>query len=139
MKVRSGYVSNSSSSSFCIVGVFASDVYFDVDSVNVRQLLVDEGFEKDEVDEMDVPEIINSLYEHFYGKRHHEKFGDIVTKRGIENYSADDVIVGLDIEKMNDDETLGQFKDKVCEQLKGFGFTGSRDDIKIFIDGGYEG
>ena len=40
MKVRLNYVSNSSSSSFCIVGIVATDDEFDVDSKNFRAALV---------------------------------------------------------------------------------------------------
>jgi hypothetical protein len=138
MKIRANYVSNSSSTSFCIVGVVVSDDDFDIDSKNLRTFLVsDEGWNEDEVDEMDAPTVIDSLYSHLYGDRFKSMFGDISVVRGIENYNSDCVIIGLDIDGMQDDETLGQFKDKVCEQLKNIGFTGDRGNISIYVDGGY--
>ena len=65
--------------------------------------------------------------------------GDISVRHGLGNYSSDDVIVGLDIHDMHDDESLGQFKDRVYRQLKGIGFTGNRESISIHVDGGFCG
>ena len=138
MKIRSNYVSNSSSSSFCIVGAIVDDRHFDKTD-SICKILVNEGFDKNEVDEMDVSEIVNSIYNHFYGSEYEKMFGEIEIVTGIENYRSDTVIAGLNVWKMNDDETLGQFKEKVCEQLRKMGFTGDRNDINIYVDGGYEG
>lgn len=139
MKVRSNYVSNSSSTSFCIVGIVATNDEFDVDSKNLRTALVADGCDEERVNEMDALEIINTMYNRFYGNKHKMFFDDISMENGIENYSSNDVIVGIDIHRMRNDETLGQFKDRVYKQLKGIGFTGNRESVSIHVDGGYEG
>ena len=136
MKVRLNYLSNSSSSSFCIVGIVATNDEFDVDSKNLRTALVADGL--DEANSMDALEIINNLHCRFYDRKFRMLLGDISVKNGLGNYSSDDVIVGLDIGRMRDDETLGQFKDRAYEQLKKIGFTGNREKISIFVDGGYD-
>ena len=138
MKVRLNYVSNSSSSSFCIVGIVATDDEFDVDSKNLRAALVADGLDEERVSSMDALEIIDTLYCRCYDRKRRMLLGDISVKHGLENYSSDDVIVGLDIGRMRDDETLGQFKDRAYEQLKKNGFTGNREKISIFVDGGYD-
>ena len=136
MKVRLNYLSNSSSSSFCIVGIVATNDEFDVDSKNLRTALVADGL--DEANSMDALEIINNLHCRFYDRKFRMLLGDISVKNGLGNYSSDDVIVGLDIGRMRDDETLGQFKDRAYEQLKKIGFTGNREKISIHVDGGYD-
>ena len=138
MKVRLNYVSNSSSSSFCIVGIVATDDDFDVDSKNLRAALVADGLGEESVNSMDAIEIIDTLYCRCYDRKRRMLLGDISVKHGLENYSSDDVIVGLDIGRMRDDETLGQFKDRAYEQLNKIGFTGNREKISIFVDGGYD-
>ena len=138
MKVRLNYVSNSSSSSFCIVGIVATDDEFDVDSKNFRAALVADGLDKEQVNSMDAPEIIDTMHCRFYERKRRMLLGDISVKNGLGNYSSDDVIVGLDIGRMRDNETLGQFKDRAYEQLKDIGFTGSREKISIYVDGGYD-
>ena len=130
-------MSNSSSSSFCIVGIVATNDEFDVDSKNLRTALVADGL--DEANSMDALEIINNLHCRFYDRKHRMLLGDISVKNGLGNYSSDDVIVGLDIGRMRDDETLGQFKDRAYEQLKKIGFTGNREKISIHVDGGFDG
>ena len=138
MKVRLNYVSNSSSSSFCIVGIVATDDEFDVDSKNLRAALVADGLDEEQVNSMDAIEIINTMHCRFYERKRRMLLGDISVNHGLENYSSDDVIVGLDIGRMRDDETLGQFKDRAYEQLKNIGFTGNREKISIYVDGGYD-
>ena len=139
MKVRLNYVSNSSSSSFCLVGIVATNDEFDVDSKNFRAALVADGLDEEQVNSMDAIEIINTMHCRFYERKRRMLLGDISVNHGLENYSSDDVIVGLDIGRMRDDETLGQFKDRAYEQLKDIGFTGNRENISIHVDGGYEG
>ena len=138
MKVRSCYVSNSSSTSFCIVGIVATNDEFDVDSKKLRAALVADGCDEEQVNRLDAPEIIDALNNRFYDRKFRMLLGDISVRHGLGNYSSDDVIVGLDIGRMRDNETLGQFKDRAYEQLKKIGFTGSREKISIFVDGGYD-
>ena len=116
MKIRAGYVSNSSSSSFCIVGIA---VY----SGELGELF-------DLKEEYDDYHYYDFVKENLKGMDSH---------RGIEEYSSDSVIIGKHIYAMNDDETLGNFKEGIFEQLKKAGYKGSLEDIKIYVDGGYEG
>lgn len=139
MKVRSCYVSNSSSTSFCIVGIVATNDEFDVDSKKLRAALVADGCDEEQVNRLDAPEIIDALNNRFYDRKFRMLLGDISVKHGLGNYSSDDVIVGLDIHDMHDDESLGQFKNRVYRQLKGIGFTGNRESISIHVDGGFCG
>ena len=139
MKVRSCYVSNSSSTSFCIVGIVATNDEFDVDSKKLRAALVADGCDEEQVNRLDAPEIIDALNNRFYDRKFRMLLGDISVKHGLGNYSSDDVIVGLDIDRMRDNETLSQFKDRAYEQLKDIGFTGNREKISIHVDGGFDG
>ena len=114
MKIRAGYVSNSSSSSFCIVGI----------AVYSGEL----------GDVFDLKEEYDDYYDFVY-----ENLKGMDSHHGIAEYSSDSVIIGKHIHAMKDDETLGDFKKGIFEQLKNAGYKGSLEDIKIHIDGGYEG
>ena len=135
MKTRYGYVSNSSSSSFCIVGVKCLESYFNIDIEQFKSRLEDIGFEKSDVDKMNLSELMLNLYHCLFGNSYYEMFGDLVIVDGISEYNGD-VIAGLDITRMTDDETLIQFKEKVLLQLQKIGYFGELKDIKIYIDGG---
>lgn len=112
MKTRLGYVSNSSSSSFCIVGIVT-----DLDGDFNR------GKDDSDYDCDFVESICKNLDFH----------------RGICDYGEDRWIIGKSIESMKDDETLASFKKRIFQELVKSGFTGGEDRIGIRIDGGYEG
>ena len=135
MKIRAGYVSNSSTSSFCIVGVKCGELYFNADMELFRSKLEGIGFEKPDVDMMGLPELLINLYHHLFGKSYHDMFGDLEIVNGISEYNGD-VIVGLDISRMRDDETLAQFKERVLSELQKIGYLGIARDMEIYIDGG---
>ena len=94
MKIRNGYVSNSSSSSFCVLGIIYDDDF--------------------------------------------ETKGKISSYEGIYKYYGY-TILGVEPTCMSDDETLLQFKERICEDFKKMGITVIPDELDWFIDGGYDG
>ena len=100
MKVRKGFVSNSSSSSFCVVGK--------------------------QYNEEDYEKIFNDLdwESPIYGVR-------------ITEY--DPYTVGLDINKMKDEETLAEFKKRAYEEIHKIDKDIKLEEISIHTDGGYAG
>ena len=118
MKTRMGYVSNSSSSSFCIVGVVA-------DSYNLAEQF--DGYDEEKYD---------GAYDFLEEKCN----GDLCFENGLGDYSEEQWIVGKSIESMQDDQTLGDFKKAVFDLLKKSGWKGDDlNEVKIHIDGGYNG
>ena len=115
MKIRTGFVSNSSSSSFCIVGISVQD--------GELSDLFDVGEECYEFED--------------YYKFAYKCLKDLDEHYGIYDY-ADSMIVGKKITRMKGDQTLNDFKKEIFEQLKQAGYKGNLDSIGIFIDGGFE-
>lgn len=105
MKVRTGFVSNSSSSSFCLIGIV---------------------FNED-----DFSKKIKDVYDYFHGT-------GLELVRGFDNY-YDRYVVGIDPRNMKNEETLGQFKQKIFEKLKELGFKNDISKVDFRIDGGYDG
>lgn len=96
MKIRINYVSNSSSSSFCIFGIVV---------------------DRDEYNEFEEGE-------------------ELCSYSGIDNYSENDVIIGLRPYEMKDNETLAEFRDRVAALLNKQGYEFKPKDIDWHIDGG---
>ena len=134
MKIRTDYVSNSSSSSFVIVG----KTY---DKKDVRKLIEDKGdeffkmmkeskFSKYCSDFEDINDLIDDwgLSKVFYvaGLRSKEE-GDC-------DY-GDDILIGLDPSEMKDEQTLKEFKEVVVGKLKEIGLEAEVKDIG-FVSGG---
>jgi hypothetical protein len=102
MKIRQGFVSNSSSSSFCILGVSVdNDTYDKVDSILFKDRILD-------------------------------------VESAINDYD-DSKYIGLNPSKMKDDETLGQFKDRIVSEAAKLGIIINKDEIDWITDGGYNG
>lgn len=104
MKIRSCFVSNSSSSSFCILGIRLPE-NFDEDSF----------YKNNKID---------------------KKFLEF--EYGIYNY-YDQYFIGVNPEQMKNDETLIQFKERICQEIKKLGIDIKPDELNWFIDGGYVG
>lgn len=107
MKVRAGFVSNSSSSSFCIYG---TSMEFDevIEKIKESNLIPQE--ELDRLEEED------EWYE----------LGEILEEKlGLSTYQSDDNFwIGKEWSSIDDDETGRQFKENVKSKLeKAFGPT----------------
>ncbi len=104
MKIRSGFVSNSSSSSFCILGLEVNEDTFEkVDSISYSQ--------RD----------ANSLESHY----------------GIS--CEDQRYIGFCPEKMQENETLDQFKDRIVEAASKLNISIDKKSLSWITDGGYNG
>jgi hypothetical protein len=110
MKIREGFISNSSSTSFCIVGI---------NSYN-----------------KDVKNKTISLNKEFNCKTDLEE-------NGFSFYSNSDYgmeYLGKSISEMNENETLGQFKESVKKELiNAIPELGKDIEVDIMIDGWYNG
>lgn len=118
MKVRIGYVSNSSSSSFCIWGVRLQDFISD----NKIESFEDELYKR------------RKLRDNYCIEPSH-----ISTWNGISEYSEEDVFIGYSPDWQKDEETLKEFKTKIVEELNAYGLPVKIEDIQLYNDGGYDG
>ena len=103
MKIKLDFITNSSSSSFVVMG--ATIGHGNIPD-EIFQLVADKlDYSLEEVKE-DIGEFIVNMVEKT----------DLDYSYGYE-YSGD-LMVGIPYTKMNDDETLGQFKEKVRKQIQ---------------------
>jgi hypothetical protein len=103
MKVRSGFVSNSSTSSFLIYGLYFEDMK------KLAEILAEKFAEQlEELDDFDDYEIIEELMEHVYNLYKVQFFR--IDKEGY--------YIGRSWSDVNDDETGSQFKNCVKQGVK---------------------
>jgi len=130
MKIRIDYVSNSSSSSFMVVGHAFNDE--ELVKIAAYNKLVPEYPEEHEdpenYEDWSIWEIVEAL---------EKKFKDLDFQNGLENY-YDNFCIGMTYDQMKDSETKNDFEKRIADRLKEM--TG-KDSIKIecMVDGGMEG
>ena len=140
MKIRTDYVSNSSSSSFVIVGKVISDLYGLMDILVkdkdklLEELKKDCGTECESIDDFIAQE---SLSEVLYRVLENTGLDFQIASRDWGD--AEEVLVGYDMKsgdhKMKDDETLKEYKDRVVTALNEKGIEANYDEIGIVTGG----
>lgn len=127
MKIRTDYVSNSSSSSFMVVGhAFDNDELVKIAEYN--KLFSEYQDSSDEYSDWSIGSIVEAL---------EEKFKDLDFNYGLDNY-YDEVCVGMTYEQMKDSETRKEFENRISSRLKEM--TGKENiEIECLVDGGMEG
>lgn len=108
-KIRTGFVSNSSSSSFCLLGV---------------------GFKPKKFGMSDMPDDIFSYF---------DENDELLSIKCCDSDYLDKYIVGASPNKMKDDQTLYSFKEAILASLKKYGFTGTIKDISFITGSYYYG
>ena len=119
MKIRQGFVSNSSSSSFCIYGTEISDLLYD-EKLNEMLKDVKLEYHNDDEDEDIDSDIIR------------EKIETLLEKTNFEMYSicGEQLFVGRDFIDIGDNETGKQFKESTEKEIKAL-FKGVLDDFEF--------
>ena len=122
MKIRSSFVSNSSSSSFCLAGVLFKPEKFD--------------FSQEWFEEMDFFEqaIKDGNFDRLvYGEMAHRLPKSLVMRNTEDEGELDDVYVGIPIDEMLPDETRNQFLKRAYEALKLIGYNGDEKGVDMCV------
>jgi hypothetical protein len=110
MKIRTGFVSNSSSSSFLIYGVHMKTA--DLVSDFKKLKLMDEEEDAGELDEvLSMKENEKVLFDLGVDKRLQVQFGE-------EGYRDSYVYIGISADEILDSETGGEFKETIRKSIK---------------------
>ena len=120
MKIRTDFVSNSSSSSFMLVGAS-----FNNEEIKNAWLKLH-------------PEDTKNYDEDYYGSDIADDLADelgLIYMCGIDNY-YDEHCIGLTYGKMDANETRAQFEKRIADKLN---TAFEVDKVYCMVDGGYEG
>lgn len=114
MKIRLGFVSNSSSSSFCMLGLTQTELENYLPSM-------------EENEEFSISDYIENKL---------EKYPEISTKDGIADF-YEETIIGFEVYNLDKDKTINQSKKELKNKLDEIFDTDINiDDIGFCVDGG---
>ena len=112
MKIRQGFVSNSSSSSFCILGK----------SFDIRELYKHFNIDEEKYEFLsDAEEALESII---------NKLGFTIET----NYENDCCYIGVNARNLDENKTIKQQREEILKKFKDAGFNLKLDDIKFMIE-----
>jgi len=124
MKVRTGFVSNSSSSSFCILGyAFDTSEFFDRLSLSDEKkakILKEANEDHRLLDKKDEEGDFKDFEEAFEVLDKNYELYELVEALGLDaeiDSECDIIYVGSSFEDLGDDETGGEFKKRIAEEV----------------------